>query len=132
MRNKITFVLSLLFGLMFINAGLNKFFNYMPVPENMPESLVKAMTAMMAISWLIPLVGWAELLGGLLIIFPKTRALGAVIIVPVMVGIMLINTVTEASGLPVALPFCAILIWIIYENREKYLPMISSQQSKTV
>jgi putative oxidoreductase len=129
MRNKITFVLSLLFGLMFINAGLNKFFNYMPVPENMPESLVKAMTAMMTIGWLIPLVGWAELLGGLLIIFPKTRALGALIIVPVMVGIMLTNTVTESSGLPIVLPFFAILIWIIYENRAKYLPMISGQQT---
>lgn len=127
MRNKITFVLSLLFGLNFINAGLNKFFNYMPVPENMPEPLVKAMTAIMAIGWLMPLIAWAELIGGLLIIFPRTRALGALIIVPVMVGIMLTNTVTEPSGLPIALPFCLILIWIIYENRAKYLPMISGK-----
>ncbi len=33
MKNKILFVVSLLFGLLFINAGLNKFFNYMPVPK---------------------------------------------------------------------------------------------------
>ena len=125
MRTKITFVLSLLFGLMFINAGLNKFFNYMPVPENMPPSLVKAMTAMMEIGWLMPLVAWAEIIGGLLIIFPRTRAFGALIILPVMAGILLTNTVTEPSGLPIALPFLAILIWIIYENREKYLPMFS-------
>lgn len=32
MKQKIITVVSVLFGLMFINAGLNKFFNYMPVP----------------------------------------------------------------------------------------------------
>lgn len=34
MRKKILFVLSLLFGLMFVNAGLNVFFNYMPEPTH--------------------------------------------------------------------------------------------------
>jgi uncharacterized membrane protein YphA (DoxX/SURF4 family) len=40
-KGKITFLLCLLFGLMFINAGLNKFFNYMPVPDHMPEKMIK-------------------------------------------------------------------------------------------
>ncbi|TCC88225.1 DoxX family membrane protein [Pedobacter frigiditerrae] len=125
MKQKITFVLSLLFGLFFINAGLNKFFNYMPAPEKMPEQLMKAMGAFMEIGWLMPLVGIAEVIGGILIIFPKTRALGAIIVFPVMVGIVLTNTVTDTSGLPITLPFVAILLWIIYDNRAKYLPMIS-------
>ena len=47
MKKKILFVVSLLFGLMFINSGLNKIFNYIPVPENMPENMVKLMAAMM-------------------------------------------------------------------------------------
>ena len=125
MKQKITFVLSLLFGLMFINAGLNKFFNYMPMPEKLPEKMVKVMTAFMEIGWLMPLVGAAEVIGGLLIIFPKTRALGALIVFPVMVGIFLTNTVTDSSGLPIAGVFGAILLWIIYDNRAKYLPLIS-------
>lgn len=120
MKQKITFVLSLIFGLFFINAGLNKFFNYMPMPEDMPENLVKAMTAMMAITWLMPLVAVAEIIGGLLIIFPKTRALGALIVFPVMIGIILTNTVTDVSGLPIATPFALVLFWIMFDNREKY------------
>lgn len=123
-KNIVLFVLSLLFGLIFINAGLNKFFNYMPMPENMPEKLLKAMGAFMEIGWLMPLVGAAEVLGGVLIIFPKTRSLGALIIFPVMVGILLTNIVQSTSGLPIALVLSAILIWIMYENREKYLPLI--------
>ena len=123
MKNKITFVLSLIFGLMFINAGLNKFFNYMPMPDNLPEKMLKAMNAFMEIGWLMPLVGVVEALGGLLIIIPKTRALGALMIFPIMVGIVLTNIVQDSSGLPIAGVFSAILIWILYDNKEKYAPL---------
>lgn len=124
MKNKILFVLSLLFGLMFINAGLNKFLNYMPMPDQLPEKMVRAMSAFMEIGWLMPLTGIAEIVGGLLIILPITRALGALIIFPVMVGIFLTNIVQDSSGLPIALILGAILVWILFENRGKYLPMI--------
>lgn len=124
MKNKILFVVSLLFGLMFINAGLDKFLHYMPMPDNLPEKMMKTMQAFTEIGWLMPLVGAAELVGGILVIFPKTRALGALIIFPVMVGIILTNTVTDMSGLPIAAVFTAILLWILYENRAKYAPLI--------
>jgi uncharacterized membrane protein YphA (DoxX/SURF4 family) len=126
MKRKITFVLSLLFGLMFINAGLNKFFNYMPPPENLPEKLQKVFLAFTEIGWLMPLVGFVEVLGGLLFIFPKTRALAALIIFPVIIGIILTNTVTDTTGLPIALIVLAINLWVIYENRSKYLPMLKA------
>ncbi|GEP92658.1 DoxX-like family protein [Chitinophaga terrae (ex Kim and Jung 2007)] len=125
MKKNILFVLSLLFGLMFINAGLNKFLNYMPAPKDMPEPLIKLTTALGSISWFIPLVGIAELLGGILFIFRKTRALGALILFPVLVGILLINITAAPSGLAIVLPLWAIEIWVLIENRNKYLPMIS-------
>ena len=124
MKQKILFVLSLLFGLMFINAGLNKFFNYIPVPKDLPDSMVKLMGAMMQITWLIPLVGVVELVGGILFIIPKTRALGAIVILPVLMGILLTNVYSAPSGLPLVLVLLAIELWVLIENREKYLPMI--------
>ena len=124
-KNKILFVLSLLFGLMFINAGLNKFFNYMPVPPDLPEKLVKAMSAIMELGWLMPLIGIAEIVGGLLIVPSGTRALGALIIFPVMIGILLTSIVQDSKTLPIAIILGVILAWIIYENRKKYLPLIS-------
>ncbi len=124
MKQKIITVISVVFGLMFINAGLNKFFNYMPVPEDLPESLMQMMEAFMSVGWLLPLVALVEIVGGLLFIFTKTRALGAIVILPVMVGILLTNTITHTSGLPIALVFAAINFYIIVENRDKYRPMI--------
>ncbi|WP_462254064.1 DoxX family protein [Ferruginibacter sp.] len=124
MKNKILFVVCLLFGLMFINSGLNKFFNYMPMPKDMPESMMKLMQAFMQITWLMPLIAIAEIVGGILVITNKYRALGAIIIFPVMVGIVLTHIINAPSGLILALVLFAINLWIIIENRAKYLPMI--------
>lgn len=124
MKKIILNVLSVLFGLLLLNGGLNKFFNYMPVPKDLPAETLKDATALMEISWLMPLIAVAEILGGILIMIPKLRALGAIIVFPVMVGILLTHLFVDHNGLPVALVIWAILGWIIYENRAKYLPLI--------
>jgi uncharacterized membrane protein YphA (DoxX/SURF4 family) len=124
MKKKILLVISILFGLMFMNAGLNKFLNYMPVPEDISENMMKLGAAFMEIGWLMPLVAVAEILGGLLFMTNKYRALGAIIIFPVMIGILLTHIVNDPSGLPLALVLLAINLWVIIENREKYFPMI--------
>lgn len=124
MKRKILFVLCLLFGLLFINAGLDKFFHYMPVPKDLPEKMVKATAAFTTIGWIMPLVGAMEIIGGLLLIFSRTRALGAVVIVPVLTGILLANISMAPSGLPIVFILIAIIVWVIVDNWKKYLPMI--------
>ena len=124
MKKKILLVVGILFGLMFINSGLNKFLNYIPVPDDLPETMVKLMGAMMEIGWLMPLVAVAEIAGGILFMIPRTRALGAIVIFPVMIGIVLTHIINAPSGLVMALILLAINLWMIFENREKYLPMI--------
>jgi uncharacterized membrane protein YphA (DoxX/SURF4 family) len=123
-KNKVLFVFSFLFGLMFIFAGANKLFNFAPMPDNLPEKMVKAMAAFTEIGWIMPLVGVAEVVGGILMMIPRTRALGALVNLPVMVGIVLTNIVQDQSGLPIAIVLSAILVWVMVENREKYLPII--------
>ncbi|UZR96607.1 DoxX family protein [Chondrinema litorale] len=124
MKSKILFVVCLLFGLMFINAGLNKFFNYMPMPEEMPENVMRDFNALAELSWLMPLIAFGEIVGGILMIIPKLRAFGAIVIFPIMVGILLFNMLEAQSGIPIALVLFAIMTWVIIENKEKYLPML--------
>ncbi|MFT3740656.1 MAG: DoxX family protein [Breznakibacter sp.] len=128
MRKKVLFWVSLIFGLMFINAGLNKFFNYMPPPQDMPESMAKVMNAFVQIGWLMPLVAIVEIAGGILFITNRYRALGAIMIFPLMVGIVLTHIVNEPSGLPLAIVFFAIELWVIFENRHKYLPLVTGNE----
>jgi uncharacterized membrane protein YphA (DoxX/SURF4 family) len=124
MKKVIMIVVSILFGLLFINSGLNKFLNYMPMPKVMPEGMLKVATAFMSIVWLMPLVAVAEIAGGVLFLFGKSRALGAIIIFPVVIGICLTHIFNDLSGLPLAIVLFAVNIWVIFENRKKYLPMI--------
>lgn len=120
----VKFILCLLFGLMFINAGLDKFLHYMPVPE-LPAELQKVGAAFMSITWLMPLVGAIEILGGLLFIIPKTRALGAIIILPVLVGIILHNMTYMPEGLVIAGILLLIELWVIFDNRGKYKTLLT-------
>ena len=124
MKKKILFGVSLLFGLVFINSGLKKFFNYIPMPNDLPESMIKLTAAIKEIGWLLPLVGIAEIVGGILFITNKFRALGAIIIFPVLTGVILTHIFIAPSGLPIALVLLGIELWVIIENRDKYLPMI--------
>jgi putative oxidoreductase len=86
---------------------------------------MKLFEAFGTIKWLMPLIAAIEILGGLLFIFPKTRALGAIVILPVMVGIIIHNAMFMPSGLIMAGPLLLINIWIIADNWKKYEPMIS-------
>jgi len=125
LKAKFLFGIALLTGLIFINAGLNKFLNYMPPPDHLPRKLEKAMTAFMEIGWLMPLTGLVEITGGILLAVPRTRALGVLVLLPVMAGIILTNTVQNTSGLPITLVLSAVFLWIIYEHRAQYRPLIA-------
>ena len=112
-----------LFSLMFINAGLDKFLHYMPVPD-MPE-FKEINDAMATLKWIVPLTGAVELTSGLLILFPKTRALGAIMIFPVMIGILVHNATFIPSGLVIAGVLFLILIWMLVDNRSKIKSLVS-------
>jgi uncharacterized membrane protein YphA (DoxX/SURF4 family) len=124
MKNKILNILSIVYGLLFINGGLAKLLKYMPTPTDLPEAVVKDNAAMAEIVWLMPLISCAEILGGLLIIIPKTRALGALIVFPVMVGVLLHHIFVDPKNIVMALIIWIVLIAIIINNKEKYLPII--------
>ncbi len=124
MKSKILTGVSFLYGLMMINAGLNKFLEYMPVPE-LAEPVANLFACMAESQWILPLLAVAEIVGGVLVIIPKTRAFGAIVLFPVMTGILLHHVVLDPSGLVFALVLFLIQGWIMYENWAKYRPMIS-------
>lgn len=124
MKNKILLVVTILFGLMMVNAGLSKIFNYMPQPELTPEQLT-LFGAFGTIKWLFPLVAVAEVLGGVLIAIPKFRALGAIVIFPIMIGIIVHHIVHDPSTIGIALGMFAINLWVIFDNKDRYMHLIA-------
>jgi hypothetical protein len=88
---------------------------------------MKVFSAFGEIAWLMPLVGAVEVIGGLLFIFSKTRALGAIVILPVMVGIVAHVFTLDKSpiGMAIAGVMFLINIWMIIDNKEKYKHLVS-------
>jgi putative oxidoreductase len=126
MKGKILMVLCVLFGLGMIVFGANKLFPFMPMPE-LTEQQKTLFGAFGTIKWLMPLVAFAEIAGGLLIAITGsiTRALGAIVILPVMVGILLHNlTFFDQSGIMIAAVFALINLWAIVDSKNKYKAMI--------
>ena len=121
----IKFIICLLFGLMFINAGLDKLLHYMPMEKPTPEQMA-LFAAFEKIFWLMPLVGAVEIVGGLLFIFPKTRALGAIVILPVMIGIVIHVFTMDKSpmGMSIAGVLFLINLWMLIDNKEKYKALL--------
>ena len=110
MKNKIINVLCILMGLLFINGGLNKIFKYIPTPDDLPENLQKLNDAFETIGWLF--------------VIPKTRALGAMVLFPVMTGILLVHIFNAPEGLPMAIILMGLNLWILFENRDRYMAML--------
>jgi uncharacterized membrane protein YphA (DoxX/SURF4 family) len=123
MKSKILAVLCALFGLGMIVFGLNKLVPFMPMPELTKEQKT-VYGAFGTIKWLMPLVAFAEIVGGLLIAIPKTRALGAIVILPVMAGILAHNLTFDPSGIAIPAVFAIINLWALIESKDKYMPMI--------
>ena len=132
MKRKIQFVICLLVGLMYINSGLNKIFNYLPMPADLPPNMLNVMNAFNTIGWLLPLVAVAEIVGGIFFILPRFRALGAIILFPVSIGIVLTHVADAPIGTPFALVFLLVNLWIIIDSRQKYQPMILREEKPAV
>tara|TARA_B110000914_G_C15404454_1_gene418831 strand:- start:72 stop:446 length:375 start_codon:yes stop_codon:yes gene_type:complete len=123
MKNKIFMGVRILFAIMMINSGLNKFFNFMPIPEMAaPGNL---MGAFFASGYIFPLVAIVEIFAGALIITKKFNALGAVLMMPITVNIFLVHTVLDPAGFIMGLVLLLINLWILIENKEKFMPLLN-------
>lgn len=92
----------------------------------MPESAMTVVNAFVETGWLFQLVAVAEIIGGVLFILPRYRALGAIVLLPITVGIFLFNAMHNPSILALGIVLLGINVWVIVENRKKYLPMIAA------
>lgn len=124
MKDKILMVLCGLVGLGMVVFGLNKFLNFMPVPEDMPQAAKDAFGHLIGLGWLMPLIAMGEIVGGALFAFPKTRALGALVLFPIVVGIVAHHFHMGDLFTGPAPVFFLVVVWAIINSKNQYMPMI--------
>ena len=74
----------------------------------------------MASKYLLPLAKSVELIAGLTIISGKFMKIGAVILVPVTLNILLINVFMMPEGIPIAAALFVGNLFLIYTNWDSY------------
>lgn len=97
----------------------------MPLPEDMSPEMLELFNAFTTIGWLMPLIAIVEIIAGILVMFKPTRALGAIMLFPILVGILLLHLLNEPSGLLMAIVFFALDIWFLFESQNKLKPLFN-------
>ena len=82
MSKKVTMLLSILLGLVLIVFGLNKFFNFMPMPP-MEGEAAEFMGALGKAGY-FPILGFLEVFIGLLLITKKWTGFALVLLAPLV------------------------------------------------
>lgn len=124
MNSKVFTVIRIIFGILIAVFGANKFLNFMPAPDNLPDSIMNYMTAMMATKTLY-LVGAVELISGLSFIFNKYGALMAIILMSVSVNIIFFHLSLNPEGIGPGLVVFILNIIILYGYKDKYKDLLA-------
>ena len=113
-----TIILRLLYGLAFTVFGLNFFFNFIPAPP--PTGLAGDYFKVLAASHYLYVIGAMQLLSGLLLLIGKFVPLALTILAAMIFNILSFHILMEPSGLPMALVFAAIELFLIWSYRERF------------
>ncbi len=103
MKAKLPLLARLLLGLIFFVFGLNGFFNFIPMPTELPERLVSFTSGLMSSGYFFPFLKGTEVLCGLLLLVGAFVPLALVILAPIILNIFLVHAFLAPSGLPLAI-----------------------------
>lgn len=114
----LTTILRILFGLAFTVFGLNFFLNFIPAPP--PTGLAGDYFKVMAASHYLYVIGTMQLLSGLLLLIGKFVPLALTILAGMLFNILAIHILMAPEGLPMALVFAVIELFLIWSYRERF------------
>lgn len=123
MNSKALQILRIIFGILLALFGANKFFNFMPAPEEMPEGVINYMTALTATKTL-HLVGAVELIAGLALIFNKYAALLMIILMSVSINAVLFHATLDPANSMGAIILFLLNAVMLYVYKDKYKDLL--------
>lgn len=124
MNSKFTLIVRILLGLILVVFGLNKFLNFIPLPE-LPENAGNFMTSLGETGYVLPIVGVLEIIIGVLLLLKKWVAFALIALVPISLNILLFHLFLDLPGLSVALMIVLLNSILIYKHWKQYTPLFN-------
>ena len=122
MNSTFTKILRWLLALALLFFGLNKFFQFLPVPQ-LPPPASDFMSSLNATGYVLPIVGVLEIGIGLLLLLNKWVSFALLVLVPISVNIVLFHLFLDLPGIGGALVVAVLNTVLIYKHWKAYKPL---------
>ena len=123
MNSKVFMVLRILLGIFVLVFGVNKFADFLPMPE-MNEDAAAYFGALTSTKTMI-LVGIIEIVAGLAIILNKYGALLTLILMSISVNAVLFHATLDPGGIGGAAVLLILNIAVLFGYKDKYKALLS-------
>lgn len=128
---KVTNVLGALLGLFF--AAMASMFLLGMFPDQPPppagSAAEKFMGALMPTGYM-KLVKILEVVGGVLLMIPRTRCLGLCVLVPILVNIVAYHVLVAGESIvnPMLLPILGVTLWLLLAERKAFAGLVAAER----
>jgi uncharacterized membrane protein YphA (DoxX/SURF4 family) len=118
----------ILLGLPLVVFGLNLFLNFIPQPTTpMPEAVTSFVGALVKSGYMMQLIGTTQLIVGVLLLINRFVPLALALLAPFLVNSVAFHLFLEPSGLPMALIFTALEVYLAWAYRNAFRPMLAAR-----
>ena len=97
MKNTVQNIAIWFLAILMVIFGLNKFFGFIPV-EPPADATAQSFMGALFTSYLYVIVALAEIVGGLMLLIPKTRFMGWLLLLPIIFNIVAFHIVHDFIG----------------------------------
>lgn len=125
---KIPAVMRILMGLPLFVFGLNAFLNFIPQPKTpLPEGALAFAGALMNTGYMMQLIGVTHLVAGALLLTNRFVPLALALWAPFIVNSLAFHLFLERSGLPMALVFLGLELYLAWAYRSAFRSMLAAR-----
>lgn len=119
----------ILLGLVFVVFGLNYFLRFIPIPPPPEGSPAAQFMGAIYASGFLAFVKVLEITGGILTAIPRTRPLGLLILVPIIVNIVAFHVFLARGGVfdPPVLVSAIAALFLIWVHRRGVIALVTDR-----
>ena len=125
MKNTLELLTSTILGLSMIVFGLNKFLGFIAI-EPPVDPIAQQFLGAMFSSYLAHWVGIFEVIAGILLLIPRTRFLGWLLLLPIIFNIMLFHLAHDFIGNGIWLVPTLLFLMLAYFQKHAIVNLVSA------
>jgi putative oxidoreductase len=125
MKKLINPAIRILLGIILLFNGVNMFAQFMPLPNpQQPDLAQRFLNILHEGAYFYPILGSVKILTAVALFTKRYLPLMLIVMFPITLNGVLFHLKMDPMMAPVALVVMAMQCWLIFVNRDKYLPML--------